>query len=228
MSDRPQEPAQQVDRRAFLRTAGVLAAGAAAAGCDVPRTHGDGADAAGGAPRAEATPVGRTRDVALDRPTLAALGEVVLPGELGAVGRARAVDDFVAWVAGYEPVAEEMHGYGYAEIRYLPPDPAPGWRAQLDGLDLLARRSRGRAFAELPPAPRRAMVEAALARVPNDTLPAPIAASHVALALLAHWASSPAAWDLAYGARINPLACRPLGDAPRRPLPLAPSAAPRA
>jgi hypothetical protein len=231
MPDRPQDPAP-VDRRAFLRTAGVLAAGAAAAGCDVPRPRGDGADPAGGATRAEGAPAGsaprRARDAALDRPTLAALGEVVLPGELGAAGQARAVDDFVAWVAGYEPVAEEMHGYGYAEIRYLPPDPAPGWRAQLDGLDLLARRSRGRAFAELPLASRRAMVEAALARLPNDTLPAPIAAGHVALALLAHWASSPAAWDLAYGARITPLTCRPLGDAPRRPLPLAPRAAPRA
>jgi hypothetical protein len=218
MPDRPHEP-PQVDRRAFLRTAGVLAAGAAAAGCDVPRTGGDEGTPGGGAPRPEPTP--GARDVAFDRAALAALGEVVLPGELGPEGRARAVDEFVAWVAGYDPVAEEMHGYGYAEVRYLPPDPAPGWRAQLDGLDLLARRSRGRPFAELPPAPRRAMVEAALARLPNDELPAPIAAGHVALALLAHWASSPAAWDLAYGARITPATCRPLGDAPRRPLPLA-------
>jgi hypothetical protein len=227
MPDRPHEPAR-VDRRAFLRTAGVLAAGAAAAGCDVPSTGGDAGDAAGGAgsaARAASTP--GKRDVAFDRATLVALGEVVLPGELGAEGRGRAVDEFVAWAAGYEPVAEEMHGYGYPEVRYLPPDPAPGWRAQIDGLDLLARRSRGRPFAELPLAPRRAMVEAALARVPADELPAPIAAGHVALALLAHWASSPAAWDLAYGARIAPRSCRPLGDAPRRPLPLAPSA-PRA
>ena len=220
MSDRPQG-SRQVDRRAFLRTAGVLAAGAAAAGCEAPRTEDDAAGAAGGA--AEAGGGGGARDVAFDRPTLAALGELLLPGELGAEGRARAVDDFVAWITGYEPVAEEMHGYGYAEIRYLPPDPAPGWRAQLEGLDLLARRSRGRSFADLPPAARRAMVEAALARFPGDRLPAPIAAGHVALALLAHWASSPAAWDLAYGARIAPRSCRPLDDAPRRPLPLAPS-----
>jgi hypothetical protein len=225
MSDGPRDPTQ-VDRRAFLRTAGVLA-GAAATGCDVSRTEPDAPAAAGGATGADATPGGRPRDVAFDAPTLAALGEVVLPGELGAAGRARAVDDFVAWIAGYDPVAEEMHGYGYAEIRYLPPDPAPGWRAQLEGLDLLARRSRGRSFAELPAGARRAMVEAALARVPNDRLPAPIAASHVALALLAHWASSPAAWDLAYAARIEPRRCRPLSDAPRRPLPLAPAATPR-
>ena len=208
---------EQWDRRAFLRAAGVLAAGTAAAGCDAPR-------APGGAPAAapSATPVaGRARDVALDRATLAAVGEVVLPGELGAAGRAGAVDAFVAWVAGYAPVAERMHGYGYADVRYLPPDPAPGWGAQLDGLELLARRSRGASFAALPITDRRTLVESALASTPGDRLPAPIAAGHVALALLSHWASSPAAWDLAYGARITPATCRPLGDAPRRPLPLA-------
>jgi hypothetical protein len=219
MPHTPQDPAQ-VNRRDFLRTAGVLAAGAAAAGCEVSRPSGESAAATGG----ERTPDGRARDVGFDAATLTALGEVVLPGELGAAGRARAVDDFVGWINGYEPVAEEMHGYGYAEVRYLPPDPAPAWRAQLEGLDLLARRSRGRPFAELPPESRRAMVEAALAPVPNDVLPAPLSAGHVALALLAHWASSPAAWDLAYGARITPRTCRPLDAAPRRPLPLAPDA----
>jgi hypothetical protein len=224
MAETPHDPTQ-VDRRAFLKAAGVLAAGAAAAGCDTPRASGDAPGASSAAPNAATSGV-RTRDVGFDRATLAALGEVVLPTELGAAGQAKVVSDFVGWVAGYEPVAEEMHGYGYAEIRYLPPDPAPGWRAQLEGLDLLARRSRGRPFAGLPLASRRALVETALARVPSDRLPAPIAAPHVALALLAHWASGPAAWDLAVGARIAPRSCRPLADAPRRPLPLAPVAAP--
>lgn len=220
------------DRRAFLRTAGVLAAGAAAAGCDTGGAAGGDPAAAAGAPPAAppaATPAaGRARDVALDRTTLAAVGDVVLPGELGDAGRAGAVDAFVAWVAGYEPVAERMHGYGYADVRYLPPDPAPGWRAQLEGLELLARRSRGASFAALPTTARRALVESALAGAPGDRLPAPIAASHVALALLAHWAASPAAWDLAYGARITPTTCRPLGATSRRPLPLASARAPHA
>jgi hypothetical protein len=215
---------EQLDRRAFLRAAGTLAAGAAAAGCEAPRGGGGAPGAAPGA-----GPVaGRSRDPAFDGATLAAVGEVVLPGELGEGGRTKAVNDFVAWVAGYEPVAEQMHGYGYAEIRYLPPDPAPGWRAQLEGLDLLAQRSRGARFAALPVAERRALVESALASTEGDLVPAPIAAGHVALALLAHWASSPAAWDLAYGARIGPATCRPLGDSPRRPLPLATPATPRA
>ena len=214
----------QWDRRAFLRTAGVLAAGAAVAGCDTAGTAGGGPATESGAPPG----AGRRRDVALDRATLAAVGDVVLPGELGNAGRAGAVDAFVAWVAGYEPVAERMHGYGYADVRYLPPDPAPGWRAQLEGLELLARRSRGASFAALAATERRALVESALSGTPGDRLPAPIAATHVALALLAHWASSPAAWDLAYGARITPATCRPLGDAPRRPLPLASAPTPGA
>jgi hypothetical protein len=208
------------DRRAFLRAAGALAAGAAAAGCEAPGAAGT-ADGGAAAPPEAAPAAGRAREVALDRATLAAVGEVVLPGELGEAGRAGAVDAFVAWIAGYEPVAERMHGYGYADVRYLPPDPAPGWRAQLEGLELLARRSRGAALGALPVAERRALIESALAGTPGDRLPAPLAAGHVALALLSHWAASPAAWDLAYGARITPATCRPLGDAPRRPLPLA-------
>ena len=214
----------QVDRRAFLKVAGALAAVAATSACDAPRADGDAAGTAAGT-----TPAGGgARDVAFDRATLLAVGDVVLPGEIGEAGRTAAVDGFVAWIDGYEPVAERMHGYGYAEIRYLPPDPAPGWRAQLDGLALLAQRSRGKPFAALPLAERRALVESALAGLPGDRLPAPLSASHVALALLAHWASGPAARDLAHGARIAPATCRPLGDATRRPLPLAPGAAPRA
>jgi hypothetical protein len=81
------------------------------------------------------------------------------------------------------------------------------------GARLLARRTRGRAFAALGAAERQALVEGALRGVAGDRLPAPLAAGHVALALLSHWASSPAAWDLAYGARITPASCRPLADA---------------
>ena len=208
----PDDTTASPDRRAFLKAAGALAAGAATAAvgaCETPRAGGAAPEAAG---------------PGFDRATLDALGEVVLPAELGPDGRRRAVADFVAWINGYEPVAEEMHGYGYADVRWLPPDPAPAWRAQLEGLDLLARRSRRRAFAELPAAERRALVETALRGERGDRLPAPLAARHVALALLAHWAASPAAWDLACGARVGRGTCRPLAESPRKPLPLAPRA----
>ena len=39
---------------------------------------------------------------------------------------------------------------------------------------------------------------------------------------LAHWAASSEATDLAYGVHIGKDNCRPLGDSPRKPLPLAP------
>jgi hypothetical protein len=64
-------------------------------------------------------------------------------------------------------------------------------------------------------------VESALDDVRGDRLPAPLDARHVALALLAHWASTPAAWDLACGARVGRGTCRPLAESPRRPLPIA-------
>ena len=109
------------------------------------------------------------RATGFDRRTLDALGEVLLPASLGAAGQKGAVDAFVAWVDEYAPVAEEMHGYGYADIRYLPSDPAPGWRAQLEGLDLLARRTRQRAFAELDAEGRRATHEARMLTMAERT-----------------------------------------------------------
>jgi hypothetical protein len=54
-------------------------------------------------------------------------------------------------------------------------------------------------------------------------LPSPLAARHIALALLAHWSASPDAWNLALGAQVSPGTCRKLDDALRAPLPLAPA-----
>ncbi len=208
-------------RRAFLKTAGTLAAGAAATGavsataCTlVDRDEMQTADAR----------LNATRTTGFDLPLLDALGETLLPESIGADARRAAVSAFVAWVDGYDPVAEEMHGYGYADVRYLPADPAPAWRAQLSGLDLLARRSRGRAFIDLDAPARAAVVEQALRGQRGDRLPAPLQAPHIALALLSHWASAPAAWNLALGAQVSPGTCRPLDDARRAPLPLAPEA----
>ena len=100
--------------------------------------------------------------------------------------------------------------------------PAPGWRAQLQALDLLARRIRKRGFAQLDLAGRRVVLEAALRGGANGTLPAsPLRADHVAVALLAHWAATSEAQDLAYGARIGAGQCRSLADTSRRPLPIA-------
>ncbi len=197
-------------RRTFLKVASALAAGTAA-GCQFETRIPD-------AQSSSAT----DRSTGFDRSILDAMAEVVLPGELGSKGRDVATGAFVAWADGYQPVAEEMHGYGYADIRYLPPDPSPGWRSQLEALDLLARRSRQqKPFAQLAPAARREVLDVALKGHGGQRLPAPLDATHIAIALLAHWASSPDAWDLAFGAKISPESCRTLGDANAKPLPIA-------
>ncbi|MBC8090193.1 MAG: gluconate 2-dehydrogenase subunit 3 family protein [Phycisphaerae bacterium] len=196
-------PNNGTSRRSFLLTAGTLAAGSLAA-CEAKSVDSTGT----------AQSTGTT---GFDRVGLDALSDCVLPEELGIEGRRAATAAFVAWADGYDPVAEEMHGYGYAEIRYLPPDPAPAWRAQLAGLDILARRSRKKPFAELDAAAQRELLSVVLRRERGDRLPAPLAASHIAVALLSHWASSAAAQDLAMGRAIMPLTCRTLSNMKAEP-----------
>lgn len=201
-------------RRTFLKTAGVLAVGTVAAGsavaCNVKDPGGHTGD--------DTAP---TRTRGMDRPSLDALAECVLPAELGADGIRDAATRFVTWIDGYEPVAEEMHGYGYADIRYLPADPAPAWRAQLQALDTLARKTTRTAFAQLPIDRRRDVLAAALRGETGERLPSPLGARHVALALLAHWSASPDAWNRALGVQVTPLSCRTLDGATRKPLPVA-------
>lgn len=204
MTDRP----EQETRRSFLKLAGALAA-STAVGCTL-ESH---------VPEASGAPA-NDRVTGFDRTLLDAVGDAVLPAELGDKGRDVAIGQFVAWVDGYDPVAEEMHGYGYSDVRYLPPDPAPAWRAQLTALDILARKSKQQPFTKLPIDARRELLAPMMKAPGGDRLPDPLSAHHVALALLAHWASSPDAWDLALGAKVMPGTCRVLGDANAKPLPI--------
>ena len=188
------------NRRSFLKQAAVSVAVTAVAGC---------------APASGDAHPGR----ALDEPLLTALGDAVLPDSIGGPGRARATAAFRSWIGAYAPVSEEMHGYGDAEIRYTPPDPAPGWNAQLGALDLLAMRKHAKGFTALSVAHRRDVVRTALESVRGDVLGGnPLAAPHVAAALLSHWASSSDAADLAWGVKVGRGNCRVLSDAPRKPL----------
>ena len=203
------------DRRTFLKHTALGAAATAVPGV----VH---AELAAAAPSklVPTTPVEPAQPV-LDGTLLQALGEAVLPESLGAHGQRLAVAAFAAWLAAYRPVAEEMHGYGQAEITYTPSDPAPGWQSQLQGLELLAQRSQSSGFAALDVAARRSVLKAPLARIGDARVPLnPAAAQHVAIALLAHWTASSAAQDLAYQARIGANTCRGLGDTARPPLPL--------
>jgi hypothetical protein len=200
-------------RRQFLKTAGVLAVGTAAVGstaCQVKEP-------------AQVDESSAALTLGFDRTLLDALAATVLPASLGAAGVRTATDRFVAWADGYDPVAEEMHGYGYSDIRYLPADPAPAWRAQLDALDALSRKSQRVSFARATTEQRTAVLAAALRDESGERLPTPLGARHIALALLAHWSASPDAWNLALGAQVSPGTCRVLDDARRAPLPLAPA-----
>lgn len=199
------------NRRTFLKTAGVLAVAAACS----PSTNANETSAN------TSTQRGPGFAAATHQALLVSVGSAVLPESLGDAGQARAVAQFTAWCDGYDPVAEEMHGYGYADVRYLPPDPVPAWRAQLDGLDVLAQRVHHTAFGALSLGDRRAIISMATRRVRGDRLPSPLGAEHVTVALLAHWAASPDAWNRAFHANVSPGTCRPLGDGVRKPLPVA-------
>lgn len=155
----------------------------------------------------------------LDPALLAAVGAVVLPAEIGPQGIERAVGAFRRWVEELEPVAELAHGYGTDQVRYGPPDPAPQWQAQLEALELEARKRFSTPFADLPAEEKRAMLRREMGRDPRGALD-PMAAQHVATALMGHFFGSPAAVDLCYRARIQPYGCRGLADAPERPEPL--------
>ena len=199
------------ERRDFLKSAGILLATAACGpGVDAEATSGVGTE----------SPESVKRVARLDGAALDALGEAMLPSSLGMDGQREAVAAFVAWCDGYDPVAEEMHGYGYADIRYLPADPVPAWRAQLDGLEILAQRLHGSSFSTIPVDQRRALVSRTTLGARGDRLPSPLAASHVAIALMSHWAASPNAWNLALGVAVSPTTCRSLDKVKDKPSPV--------
>ena len=144
--------------------------------------------------------------------TLHALGDVVLPAELGADGRARAVEAFRRWMAGYREHAELTHGYGTSRIRYSGPTPVTRWTSQLDALDAAGRKGYGSPFASLDAARREHLVRAALIGSRVDRMPAVSGADYVAVALIAHFYASPRATDLCYGVAIGRESCRPLAQ----------------
>jgi hypothetical protein len=148
---------------------------------------------------------------------LDALGDAVLPAELGPSGVTRAVGAFQQWMDQYRPGAEANHGYGTGRIESVPADPRPHWRDQLAALDSAARRD-GVSFGSLSRERRQAVVRTALAGERGESLPSPLAARHVAVALLAHFYDSPAATDLCYEAEIGRQQCRPLAAQTQKPV----------
>ena len=190
----------RISRRAFLAS---LAAALPAAAL-VRRAHAASVDELGASQR-----------------SMRALGEVILPQELGAAGITKAVNEFERWIAGYREGAELLHGYGTSTLKWAGPTPATAWAAQLNFLDKKAQRAHGRAFADLSIEARRALVQSDLDAINADGIPPLGRAPHVALAILAHYYSSSEANDLCYMAHIGRQNCRPLAAQTRKPLPLA-------
>jgi hypothetical protein len=152
----------------------------------------------------------------MDGALLRAVASHVLPSELGEAGREQTVQGFERWAAAYQPVPELNHGYGTSEIRYGPADPAPAWAAQLRALDIEATKRTGKGFGAL----ERGDADDLLRRHIGDEgsgMPSPLRARHVAVALLAHWLSTPEATDRCYGVHIAPETCRGIATAPAKP-----------
>ena len=161
------------------------------------------------------------RELAADPHTLDALGEAILPSELGSAGIARAIDGFRRWMGGYQAGAELLHGYGTSVLTYAGPTPAMKWALHLTRLDQSAKAAHRKPFASLGIAERQALVRDALKDTPSPSLGPVGRAQHVSVALLSHFYRSPDALDLCYNAHIGRQTCRPLAAQSRRPLPLA-------
>lgn len=160
------------------------------------------------------------RHLASDPATLDALGEAVLPSQLGRTGIARAVAAFRDWGTGYRENAELLHGYGTSRLRTTGPTPVTRWTSQLDAFDAAARSKFARSFKTLKVTDRADLVRDALKGDRLDRMPNVVDANHVVVALLAHFYGSSAATDLCYQSRIGSQTCRPLAQQARKPLPV--------
>jgi hypothetical protein len=152
-----------------------------------------------------------------------ALGEAILPGELGKVRQDVASDAFWRWLSGYREDAELLHPYGSPRIGFTGASPVPRWAKQLSDLDGAARAQFGTPFTALSVSRRQDLVREALAAFPSARLDEVAAAPHIALGLLSHFYGSSEATDLCYRAQIGRHKCRPLVHNERKPLPIATS-----
>lgn len=150
-----------------------------------------------------------------------ALGEALLPSELGRARTEVASDAFWRWMNGYRAGAELLHPYGSPKIEYAPESPVPEWERQLTALDRAARTKHGAGFVALQPNQRQELVREALSDFRDTRLDDIAGAKHIALGLFAHFYSSSEATDLAYRAQIGRNKCRPLMHNGRKPLPIA-------
>ncbi|MEP7344634.1 MAG: gluconate 2-dehydrogenase subunit 3 family protein [Gemmatimonadaceae bacterium] len=161
---------------------------------------------------------GREQPAVLDGALLLALANAVLPQELGKDAIAATARGFAAWLRGYRARAELLHGYGTEKLAYAAESPIARWQKQLHALDEASRAKGGKGFVADSVDERQRVVRAALAGEKLTGFPAPQAASHVALGLMAWYYDSPDATDQCYRADIGKNKCRPLALNPNEPV----------
>ena len=149
--------------------------------------------------------------------TLDALGQAVLPSELGDPQIRRVVAAFRRWLDDYREGAELVHAYGSSRLSLAGPTPATRFATQLDGLESAARTAHGRSFSALTVDERRGIVRSAVASERGTGLPSADRAAHVVTGLLGFFYATPQATDLCYLATIGRNTCRPLAAVSRRP-----------
>src|SRR6188472_4026306 len=92
--------------------------------------------------------------------TLHAIADVVLPAEIGADARRKAVAELASWFANYRQGADMGHGYGASTLRAgSAPSPFSRYASQFAALEATARARGAQTFRALPAPDRRAIVE---------------------------------------------------------------------
>ena len=154
--------------------------------------------------------------------TLTGIAEVVLPTSLNAAARQRVVTSFANWFAKYRQGADMGHGYGSSTLRQPSgPSPFPRYAAQFAALETSAKEKGGAAFAALPLAARREVVEAFLNQPqPVNRLPAQPTGANLIADFMGSYFSSQDAWNLCYQAEIRRDSCRTLDDSEKPPTPI--------
>jgi hypothetical protein len=154
--------------------------------------------------------------------TLNAIADVVLPEEIGADARRRAVTVFVSWFTNYRQGADMGHGYGASTLR-APSGPSPFSRyaAQFSTLEAAAKARGGQTFRALPVADRRTVVEQFLNEPQAvNRLPASPTGANLVADLMGSYFTSANALDVCYGVQILRDSCRALDGSEAAPLPL--------
>ena len=154
--------------------------------------------------------------------TLHAIGDVVLPAEISADARRKAVTTFVSWFANYRQGADMGHGYGASTLRTASgPSPFSRYAAQFTALEASARSRGGLTFRALSAPDRRIIVEQLLNDPqPVNRLPAQPTGANLVADLMGSYFTSADAWDTCYRAEIQRDSCRTLDNSAEPPRPI--------